>query len=74
LSAGRREIDRLIDEQMPRFKLFFPQYKDFKYYLGLCGMSFEDGVEAEALRRGLGTLKPSGDAVEINEVAVKAWY
>jgi hypothetical protein len=67
------DVTKLIDEQLPRFKLFFPQYKDFKFYLGLCGMSFEDGVEKEALDMGIGTLKPNGDAVEINETTVKAW-
>jgi len=67
------DLDKLINEQMPRFKLFFPQYKDFKFYLGLCGMSFEDGVEETALCKGIGTLKLSGDALEINEIKVKAW-
>jgi hypothetical protein len=69
----RGDVTKLIDEQLPRFKLFFPQYKDFKFYLGLCGMSFEDGVEKEALDMGIGTLKPNGDAVEINETTVRAW-
>jgi hypothetical protein len=69
----RSDVTKLINEQMPRFKQLFPQYKDFKYYLGLCGMSFEDGVEKEALDMGIGTLKPNGDAVEINETTVKAW-
>ncbi|MDR2694119.1 MAG: hypothetical protein LBB74_07885 [Chitinispirillales bacterium] len=67
------DITKLIDEQLPRFKLFFPQYKDYTYYLGLCGMSFEDGVEAEALSRGIGTLKPNGESLESNETTVKAW-
>jgi hypothetical protein len=67
------DLNKLINVQMPLFKLLFPQYKDFKYYLGLCGMSFEDGVEREALDMGIGTLKPNGDAVEINETTVKVW-
>jgi hypothetical protein len=67
------DINKLIDEQLPRFKLFFPQYKDFKFYLGLCGMSFEDGVEKKALENGIATLKPNGDTLESNETTVKAW-
>jgi hypothetical protein len=66
-------LEKLVDVQLPRFKLFYPQYKDYTYYLGICGMSFEDGVEAEALARGIGTLKPNGEAIEINETTVKAW-
>jgi hypothetical protein len=69
----RGDVTKLINEQLPRFKLFFPQYKDFTFYLGFCGMSFEEGVEKEALEKGIGTLKPNGDAVEINETTVKAW-
>jgi hypothetical protein len=67
------DVTKLTEEQLPRFKLFFPQYRDFTFYLGLCGMSFEEGVEEEALDMGIGTLKPNGDAVEINEATVKAW-
>jgi hypothetical protein len=67
------DVTKLIEEQLPRFKLFFPQYRDFTFYLGLCGMSFEEGVENEALDMGIGTLKPNGDAIEINEATVKAW-
>jgi hypothetical protein len=36
-------------------------------------MSFEDGIEKEALDRGVGVLKLGGNAVEINEETVKAW-
>jgi hypothetical protein len=67
------DITKLIDVQMPRFKQFFPQYKDFKFYLGLCGMSFEKDVEAEALKRGIATIKPGGDTFVINESTVKEW-
>jgi len=67
------DLDRLINEQLPRFKELFPQFGDFKFYLGLGGMSFDDGVEKEALRRGVGTLKLGGGAVEIDEKNVKAW-
>jgi hypothetical protein len=67
------DLEKLLDVQLPRFKLFYPQYKDYTYYLGLCGMSFEDGVEAEALSRGIATLKPNGESLESNETTVKAW-
>jgi len=69
-----KNIERLIDVQLPRFRQIFPYYKDFKVYLGLGGMSFEKGVEEEALLRGIGTLKLDGESVvEINDKNVKAW-
>jgi len=71
--VGREALDRLIEVQLPRFKQIYPEYKDFKMYLGLGGMSFERGVAEEAHRQGIATLMLSGDAVEINDKDVKAW-
>ena len=71
--VGRDALKRLVEVQLPRFRQIFPEYKDFKMYLGLGGMSFEKGVEEEARQQGVATLMLSGDAVEINDKDVKAW-
>jgi hypothetical protein len=71
--VGQEALERLITVQLPRFKLLYPEYKDFKMYLGLGGMSFAKGVAEEAHRQGIATLTLSGDAVEINDKDVKAW-
>jgi hypothetical protein len=63
----KEDIDYLIDVQMTKFKILFPQYKDFRTYLGLGGLSFQKGVERDALQRGIATLKLKGDAVEIHD-------
>jgi hypothetical protein len=64
----------LIYMDLPKFRRVFPQYKDFTIYLGLGGMSFDEGVEEEALLRGVATLKlDGGAAVEINDKDAKAW-
>jgi hypothetical protein len=68
-----KDLDRLLTVQLPRFKLIFPVYAAYKVYLGIGGMSFESGVEEEALERGVGTLKLNGEAVVINDANVKAW-
>jgi hypothetical protein len=69
----KEDIDYLIDVQMPKFKVLFPQYKDFNVYLGLGGMSFQRGVERDALQRGIGTFKLKGETVEINDKHLKVW-
>ena len=69
----KEDIDYLIDVQMPKFKVLFPQYKDFDVYLGLGGMSFQKSVERDALQRGVGTFKLKGEAVEINDKHLKVW-
>jgi len=71
--VGIDALTRLTTVQLPRFKQVCPEYKDFKMYLGLGGMSFERGVAEEAHRQGIATLMLSGDAVEINDKDVKAW-
>ncbi|GBU23185.1 hypothetical protein R80B4_03101 [Fibrobacteres bacterium R8-0-B4] len=71
--VGMDALESLIDEQLPRFKLVFPEYKDFKIYLGLGGMSFEKGIAKKARNLGIATLTLSGDAVEIDDEGVKAW-
>jgi hypothetical protein len=71
--VGRDALKRLIEVQMPRFRLIFPEYKDCKMYLGLGGMSFEKDIAEEAQSLGIATLTLSGDAVEINDKDVKAW-
>jgi len=69
----KKDLDRLLTVQLPRFKLIFPMYAAYTVYLGIGGMSFESGVEEEALQNGVGTLKLNGEAVEINDANVKAW-
>jgi hypothetical protein len=71
--VGSGALKRLIEVQLPRFKLVFPEYKDAKMYLGLGGMSFEKGIAEEARSLGIATLMLNGDAVEINDKDVKAW-
>ena len=69
----KKDLDRLINVQLPRFRMVFPVYAAYKVYLGIGGMSFESGVEEEALERGVGTLKLNGEAVVVNDKDVKAW-
>jgi len=67
------DIDYLINTQLPKFRMFFPQYRNFKTYLGLGGLAFEEGVEAAARQSGIGTLKLNGEVVEVNDVNLKVW-
>ncbi len=69
----RENLDRLIEVQLPRFRQIFPKYKDFKMYLGLGGMSFENGVAEAAERMGVATLRLNGEAVEVHDENVKVW-
>jgi hypothetical protein len=41
--------------------------------LGIAGLSFEDGAEAEALSKGVGILRPKGESVEVLDQNLKAF-
>jgi len=69
----KETLEHLINENIPKFKMFYPDYKDFKIYLGLGGVSFGDGVEEEALQKGIGIFKIYDDAVEIYDKHVRVW-
>ena len=66
-------LEELATRQIEAFKKLFPQYANHKFYLGIAGMSFEDGVEKEALKRGIGILRPKGESVEILDEKLKVY-
>jgi hypothetical protein len=69
----KNDVAELAGRQAANFKILFPEYADYKLYLGIGGMCFEDDVEAKAKELGIGVLKLNGDAVEIDDTALKAY-
>jgi hypothetical protein len=69
----KEHVTNLVDKQISNFKRLFPQYAGHNYYLGIAGLSFEENVEAEALSRGIGILRPKGENVEILDQNLKAY-
>ena len=55
------------------FRILFPQYKDFKIYLGLASMSFYPELEQECIKEGIAVIKQVGDAVVINDKHLKVF-
>ena len=55
------------------FRILFPQYKDFKIYLGLASMSFELKLEEECIKQGIAVIKQIGDKVVINDTNLKVF-
>jgi hypothetical protein len=59
-------LKTLIEKKLQSFKTLFPEYKDYKFYLGLAGLSFESkAFEKEVLNKGVAVLKAVGDHAEI---------
>jgi signal peptidase I len=55
------------------FRILFPQYKDFKIYLGLASMSFYPELEQECINEGIAVIKQVGDTVVINDEHLKTF-
>ena len=55
------------------FRVLFPNYKDFKIYLGLASMSFYPELEQECINEGIAVIKQVGDTVVINDTNLKVF-
>ena len=71
---GRKiHVDKLITKMTNNFKELFPKYANYKFYLGIASMAFEEGAVEEALEKGVGILRPKGESVEIIDHHVRAF-
>jgi len=55
------------------FRILFPNYKDFKIYLGLASMAFYTELEQECIKNGIAIIKQVGDTVVINDKHLKTY-
>jgi len=55
------------------YRILFPNYKDFKIYLGLASMSFYHELEQECIKEGIAVIKQVGDTVVINDKHLKVF-
>jgi len=55
------------------FRILFPNYKEFKIYLGLASMSFYPELEQECIEQGIAVIKQVGDTVVINDTNLKVF-
>ncbi|GAB6391580.1 MAG: hypothetical protein MdMp014T_0953 [Treponematales bacterium] len=65
--------EEMAVEKVAAFRSLFPEYKDYKLYLGIAGFSMDGEVEDEAKRLGIGLLKQDGDAVKTVDIPLKPY-
>jgi len=66
-------VETVANDKVSQFRKYFPEYKNYKLYLGIAGFSFDDSVIEEAKNRGIGIIRQVGDAVEIDDKDLKAY-
>jgi len=65
--------EEMVTKKAAEFRFFFPEYRDYKLYLGAAGFSVDKRAVDEARRLGVGLLKQDGDAVKTVDIPLKAY-
>ena len=68
--AHENDIPKVL-KKAETYRIIFPNYKDFKIYLGLASMSFYPDLEQACIEQGIAVIKQVGDAVVINDSHLK---
>ena len=63
--AHKNDIPKIL-KKPETFRKVFPDYKDFKIYLGFASMSFYPAIEQECIEQGIAVIKQVGETVVIN--------
>jgi len=66
-------IEELATEKVSQFRRYYPEYKNYKLYLGAAGFSFDGSVIEEAKKYGIGVIRQVGEALEINDSDLKIY-
>jgi hypothetical protein len=66
-------VQELATKKLAQFRKFFPDYANYKIYLGLAGFSFEKAVYDEAKKYGVGVIRQDGDSVQVDAGALKVY-
>jgi len=69
----QEHITKLITQKPENFRILFPDYSDYKLYVGIAGLSFEPKAEKMATENGLVVLKQKGDVMQVNSSQMKAF-
>lgn len=63
-NAHLNDLDKFLNEQYPKFKKLYPEYKDYKHHLGFASFHVHDDFKKEALKNNVMVLQRKGDLIE----------
>jgi hypothetical protein len=66
-------IKIMTTKKAPQLRKYFPEYKDYKLYLGVAGFSFDDSVLEKAKESGIGIIRQVGEAVEMYDENLRVY-
>jgi len=62
--ADEDDVKELVEKKIPKFRFLYPEFANYKIYLGIGSLVLKDRVVQEAKKLGVGLMKQRGDAVE----------
>ncbi len=71
--AHENDLKKLIEKKVGNFRELYPDYKDYKIYLGLASFSFYPELEELAKQNGVAILKQKGGVMEIEADNLKVY-
>ena len=72
--ADKGDLTTLMERKAPNFRILYPEYADYKLYLGLAGLSFlNEEVKKQGIAAGVAILEAKGDHAEITAENMKAF-
>jgi hypothetical protein len=71
--ACQADVVQLTTKKVANFRTLYPLYKDYKVYLGIGSMSFDDRVIEKAKELGVGLLRQQGNSIETESAYVRAY-
>jgi hypothetical protein len=72
-TARKNYPTTMVNQKVPNFRILFPDYANYKIYLGLGALSISEEVAKEAKELGIGLLRQVGETVEYETNWVKAY-
>ena len=69
----KAHINKIVEKKAANFRILFPDYSDYKLYMGIAGLSFEPETEQMAADNGLVVLKQKGDVLQVNSSQMRAF-
>jgi len=66
-------IEEMATVKLAQFRKFFNEYKDYKVYLGVAGLSFDDYVVKKAKEYGIAVLRQDGNTIVVNDDIMKVY-
>lgn len=71
--AHPNDVDKLLNKNIPNFKKLYPEYKDFKFYGAIAGLSMPKKTIRRAVEYGFFVLTQSGENIKLLNDKVKCY-